>query len=70
MLTIIDEKQTGKYRLLILNEEPELEDDVCVLINGKKFKTTYLHGLSKALAIKCDTNEPSLIGFLIKKDVA
>lgn len=62
MAMVIDEKQTGDYRLLIIDNKEKFIDRKTVLINNKSFEKCYLHGLSNALAIKCTDAEPSMIG--------
>ena len=66
MAKIIDEKQTGKYRLLILDTELDLSGRKTVTINEKSFNRAFVHGLPRSLAIECNPSEPTMIGYVIE----
>ncbi len=54
--------QTGKYRLIIINDfDPKLKDDH-VYIDNIRYKTTVVYDLPNAIAIECGESVPSLIG--------
>lgn len=56
------EHQTGKYRLLIINDfDPELKVDH-VYIDSIRYKTAVVYDLPNAVAIECGESVSSLIG--------
>lgn len=63
--TITDEKQTGTYRLLILDKEPDAIPQH-INIGSHRYETTYLHGLKKAIAIFCARDVQPLKGMIFE----
>lgn len=54
MIKVIDEKQTGRYRLLILSDNFMLKNQgQAILINGKRFNAFSVHGIKNAVAVIC-----------------
>lgn len=61
LVKIIDEKQVGKTRLLILDNKPPKHIEDKVKIGNEFFKRLDLYDLENALAIVCDKNTQSMI---------
>lgn len=65
LVKVIDEKQIGKTRLLILDNEPPKHIENNVKIGNKVFKRLDLYDLNKAIAIVCDEDTHSMIGKML-----
>lgn len=61
MPKVIDEKHTGTFRLLILDEKIEIGNHNSVKIRNKNFFLTNVYDLPCAIAIKCSQSEPAFI---------
>lgn len=58
MVKIVDEKQTGRYRLLILDGTLLLEQQgQAVKIGSKRFNAFSVHGLKNAIAVICPEDD-------------
>lgn len=64
-IKILDEKQTGKTRLLILDKKPSLLSDT-VLIGNNTYKALTVYDLKNAIAVICNENTKSMIGEELK----
>ena len=63
MSKIIDEKQTSRYRLLILEKGFQIKvQGQAVLINGNRFNAFSVHGIKDAVAILCPDEVGSMVG--------
>lgn len=70
MANIIDERQTGHYRLLILDKEFPLKNQgQAVNINGKRFNAFSVHGIKNAVAVRMPKGyEVSFTGLAVNAD--
>ena len=63
---IIDEKQTGKTRLLILDNRPALLSNT-VIIDDNTYEALIVYDLKNAIAIICNASVNSMIGKELKQ---